>query len=78
VIPPVVLASNGRYLLGIGAEHSELRRAAKAPRPLRFEERVALLALLNYADFDGRDALLAQSMLRGLSGSADAAARPWT
>lgn len=38
----------------------ELRRAAKSPRPLQPEERAALLALLNYADFDGRDALLAQ------------------
>jgi hypothetical protein len=39
---------------------TELRRAAKSPRALRPEERAVLLALLNYADFDGRDALLAQ------------------
>jgi hypothetical protein len=38
----------------------ELRRAAKSPRPLQPEERAALLAILNYADFDGRDALLDQ------------------
>jgi|NGEPerStandDraft_6_1074524.scaffolds.fasta_scaffold30312_2 hypothetical protein len=38
----------------------ELRRARKSPRPLQPEERAALLALLNYADFDGRDALLDQ------------------
>jgi hypothetical protein len=36
------------------------RRAAKSPRPLQPEERAALLALLNNADFEGRDALLAQ------------------
>jgi hypothetical protein len=30
------------------------------PRPLRPEEREGLLALLGHADFDGRDALLAQ------------------
>jgi hypothetical protein len=35
-------------------------RAASAPRPLRPEESAALLALLNHADFDGRDSLLAQ------------------
>lgn len=38
----------------------ELRRAAKSRRPLQPEERAALLAILNYADFDGRDALLDQ------------------
>jgi hypothetical protein len=38
----------------------EQRRATKSPRLLRPEERATLLALLNYADFDGRDALLAQ------------------
>jgi hypothetical protein len=38
----------------------ELRRATKSPRPLQPEERAALLALLSYAAFDGRDALLDQ------------------
>jgi hypothetical protein len=33
------------------------------PRPLLAEERTTLLALLNYADFEGRDALLEQAEL---------------
>ncbi len=37
-----------------------LNTRAELPRPLLPEERATLLALLNYADFDGRDALLAQ------------------
>jgi hypothetical protein len=37
-----------------------LRRAATFPRSLRPEERTVLRALLKYADFDARDALLAQ------------------
>jgi hypothetical protein len=38
----------------------QLRRATKSPRPLQPEERATLLALLSYADFDCRDALLDQ------------------
>jgi len=51
---------HGRYPLRMDTKPSELRRPATAPRPLRPEERAALSAVLNYADFDGRDALLAQ------------------
>jgi hypothetical protein len=45
---------------GPRAGRTVLRESAKAPRPLRPEERGLLTALLNHADFDGRDALLAQ------------------
>lgn len=38
----------------------ELRRATKSPRSLQPEESAALLTVLNYADFEGRDALLNQ------------------
>jgi hypothetical protein len=37
-----------------------MRVAPDSSRPLLPEERATLLALLNHADFDGRDALLAQ------------------
>jgi hypothetical protein len=41
------------------------------PRPLRAEERAALLALLNYANFEGRDALLAQADAARVVGHCD-------
>jgi len=47
---------------------AELRRAAPSARPLRPEERAVLTALLNHADFDGRDALLAQIELARVVG----------
>jgi hypothetical protein len=37
-----------------------LNSRPELPRPLLSEERATLLALLNHADFDGRDALLEQ------------------
>jgi hypothetical protein len=43
-----------------GDRDSAQYRAAVSPRPLSAEERAALLALLNQANFDGRDNLLAQ------------------
>jgi hypothetical protein len=47
---------------GLGADEigEVINSRAELPRPLLPEERVTLLALLNYADFDGRDALLEQ------------------
>jgi hypothetical protein len=47
-----------------GASVAEIGRLlnsrSELPRPLLPEERATLLALLNYADFEGRDALLGQ------------------
>ncbi len=39
---------------------SVLNTRAELPRPLLSEERATLLALLNYADFEGRDELVVQ------------------
>jgi hypothetical protein len=44
----------------VDANDPERMRVSEPPRPLRPEERAALLALLNHADFTGRDELLAQ------------------
>ena len=48
---------------GLGANEigKVINSRPELPRPLLEEERATLLALLNYADFDGRDALLEQA-----------------
>lgn len=48
---------------GLGPEEigEVINSRPELPRPLLEEERDTLMALLNYADFDGRDALLVQA-----------------
>jgi hypothetical protein len=46
-------------------------RPPAEPRPLRPEEREGLLALLGHADFEGRDALLAQVDAARVAGGCD-------